>query len=254
MRRPCGARRRTRGFVLLYTLWLLIGATLIFGLVVRFAVDRSGVVVAERDQLIMEATAESALHDQLFGLLARGQRTPGAPRLDPSVARIAAASGRSDGLIDLNHADEQWLVQLFSRLGGRDAQATFEKLRLKRPIASYAELVAATGLNEAELACLLQRATLFSARRMPEPDAAPELVRALLGLPQRSATIEVAGSVAAFDTTRSRPWWILVEVQGPLGAMRRLRTEVIVTNRADRPFGVLDRRWLDANVSLGSCS
>jgi hypothetical protein len=225
---------------------------LVFALIVRVALDGSRAVAAELNQLQMEAAAESVLHNELFTLLAPGQRTAGDGRLDPSVTRLSVRSGRSDGLIDLDQAGEPLLLRLFNRSYGSDARMAYDKLRSKQPVNSYAELAAALKLPESDLACLLQRATLFSGRRMPEPDAASEEVMALLG--ERSTAITPAASVTPSNSTYAQPWWIQIELDGPHGAKRRLRTEVIVTNRADRPFGVLDRRWLDPKVPLDSCA
>jgi hypothetical protein len=251
-RRYC-ASCPSRGFVLLYVLWLLLGAVMVFAALSWAVLDQYRAAAAEGERLQLDASAESALHDRIFEMLVIVRERPqnGDVRELDLAARPAVSSGRSDGLIDLNTAEDRLIERAFQRSMGDRAKVALESLRLWRPISSYADLVAATSVTEAELGCLLQTATLFSGRREPDALAAPPEVAAWLG----NRPIGTAGvvDVVATEDRLARPWWILVEVTGRSGLARRLRADFILINRPDRPYGLLDRRWLDVNRSLVQC-
>ena len=73
MRRRCCANRPTEGFVLLYTLWLLLGGVVLFATVSALAMGRARGAAASTEWLRSTAAAESAAHEAMFRLVVRGK-------------------------------------------------------------------------------------------------------------------------------------------------------------------------------------
>lgn len=246
MRRRCCANRRTEGFVLLYTLWLLLGGVVLFATVSALGVGRARGTAASVEWLRTTAAAESAAHDAMFRLVVGGRMalatTPRREALIDGV-RMQVNVTNSDGLVDLNAADDAVLGKVFAAALPQETLGLVHAVRSIGTLRSYAQLAAIEGLDAARLACLLRYVTLSSGKSTPATEFAPERVRVALSLQayERASTAVAAPESLAGSSAR-----IDIEVLQTNGTGRRLLVDALVTGRLDRPVSVLEWQWLPA--------
>jgi len=249
------ASRRTEGFVLLYTLWLMLGGVALFAAVSALSMQRARATAADASSLRLATATESAAHEMMFKLVARGHRSLAAAEsqdLTIDGVRLRAALVHSAGLVDLNNADDDSLERVLSAVGARDPAALARAVRQVRPVHSYAQLAVVDDLDLAMLGCLLRYATLSSGRSRPLFELAPEHVRTALGLTSGSSG---GSGVTSPDSIAGGSVRLVIETVGPEGAGRRLLVDLLVTGRLDRPVAVLDWEWRPtAELRLFRCT
>ncbi len=238
------ASRRTEGFVLLYTLWLLMGGVVLLATVSALAVGRARGAATSVDWLRSTAAAESAGHETMFRLVGGGRlalaATPRRETLIDSV-RLQVEATNSDGLVDLNAAEEAVLIKAFAAALPGDATDLVHAVRGIGPLRSYAQLGAIDGLDPAQLTCLLRYVTLSSGKAIPAAEFTPDRVRSALGLRADQGAITAVAAPGSLAGSSAR---IDVEVLQTDGTGRRLLIDALVTGRLDRPISVLEWHWL----------
>jgi hypothetical protein len=259
MRHHWSKNRRIDGFVLPYTLWLLLGGVSLFALVSALALGRARETAASRDRLKLMASAESAVHETIFRLLASGS-----PALKGSTSFDYGADGvrshvvvvHSEGLLDVNTADDGLARQLLSASGFKDAGLLADDMRRLRPFNSYAQLLPLADARGADLGCFLELVTLFSQKRVPIVESAPAFIRQALALEAKSLPDAVAAPPAGLAGSVVR---MSVDAVGAGGSGSRLMTDVLFTGRVDRPFGAVEWIWLpkgsvaEQSAGAGGC-
>lgn len=239
-----------RGFVLLYTLWVLLGGVILFGGVSLWSQQRAQATAAQLRSQQLETRLESAAHGLSFRLLSLASTPLGLAQTQLSSFEangIRAELQATHGLLDLNHADPGDMVLVLRAAGIPDAALKAEALMRRRPVQTYASL-AAIGLDERSTRCLLRHVTLSSGQSRPRAELAPTDLRRLLGLKLG------ASGFAADDLAAASPVAGQVQVAGsgfrywlrhagdPQGS--ELVVEVRVTGRGEPPIQVLEWYWL----------
>lgn len=246
MRRRCCKNKRNEGFVLLYTLWLLLGGVVLFATVSTVAVGRARGAAASVEWLRSTAAAESAVHDQMFRLVVDGStalRTKIGSDVTFDGVRLRLDTINSDGLVDLNAANDSVLGDVLAVVIPEGAESMTRSLHSLGRLRSYAQLGMIEELTAARLACLLRAVTLSSGKTTPELTLAPAYVGLVLG--QRKSTNSNSLAVATENLAGSS-MRIDVSVHQPAGNGRRLVVDALVTGRLERPVSILDWYWLPA--------
>lgn len=246
--------RKSSGFILLHTLWLLLTASaIVSGVLVlanrmseRFAMDER---ITDRT-IALESAVELVVHD----LVVNGVRSAWAAL--PSTSAIVEVQGKrvsvkvqnAAGLVDVGTAEPSVLNLLLHEAIGSDVGEAFARIasrrrpnQVLRPFANYAELQARSGLSDRAFACLFPHITLYSGQSAPTPTLVPPTLANWLGvvrdsLPPNSAmetAPTTAGSTYRIDAG--------VSVAGE-SAGQWLSVEVTVTGQ-HRPSHVV-RSWL----------
>lgn len=247
MRHRCCENRRTEGFVLLYTLWLLLGGVAVFAMVSSMTLGRARGTASSAEWLRSTAAAESAAHDAMFNIVARGKRALAASSRTDSLidgVRMNVDVIRGDGLVDLNSADATVMRRLLAAVFRGDASGLARSIESSRPLRNFAQVVAIEELDVGELACLLRNVTLSSGKATPTSAFAPERLRSALSLelPRNNSNVVAANP----DSLAGSSIRIDVQVVESNGIGRRLLVDVLVTGHSDRPLSVLEWTWLPA--------
>lgn len=249
MRRHCCAIQRTEGFVLLYTLWLLLGGVVIFATASALAMGRARGATASIEWLRSTATAESAAHDQMFRLVVGGKRALATrPQSDITVdaVRMKLDVINSDGLVDLNAANETVLSEVFAAVAPGNSSGLAHAVRSLGRLHSYTQLMMIEGLEAPQLACLLRYVTLSSGKPDPATEFAPEHVRLALNLRNE---LKNSSAVVATDSLAGNSVRIGIEVLQQNSSGRLLLIDAFVTGRVDRPIRILEWQWFPAIIS-----
>lgn len=246
MRRHCCKSKRIKGFVLLYTLWLLLGGVALFATLSSLAVGRARGVEASMEWLRSTAAGESAVHDQMFRLVVGGKAAL-TTTLQGDVSfngvQMRADIVNINGLVDLNAANDAVLGDVFSAVGSTTSNSLLRRIRGLGKLQSYAQLGMLEELDAEQLACLLHYVTLSSGKPNPEVEFAPGHVRLALNLSIGTQINSAAVAAGALAGTLIR---IDIHVLQSSGSRRRLLVEALVTGRIDRPVSILEWYWLPA--------
>lgn len=249
-RRSCASRRRTEGFVLLYTLWLLLGGVALLAAVSALAMNRARDATAAMRELRSASAAESAAQEALFKLIIDGRLAlPALARVERPVdgVRLQVSAVPAAGLIDLNTADTTALRTAFSIALGNDGPTLLEGVRRHGNVRYYDQLVA-DGVTPGRLSCLLRYVTLASGRPEPVFEFAPGHVRSALELNGRESGTE-SSAVPAPQSLAGESIRIDVVVMEADAPSRHLFMDALITGRLDRPIHLLDWRWLPVEAA-----
>ena len=259
MQHPYYKSRQTEGFVLLYTLWILMGGVVLFGALSHISAGRSRGSATTLEWVRMSSAAESAAHEAMFRLVSNNRTAlTNSSRRELSIdgLKMRVEIVNSDGLVDLNAADDALLGKIFDSVLPLEMHGAAQKVRRIGRLRNYADLAAVEELQIPSLICLLPYVTLSSGRDSPTPEFAPERVRRVLGPNEKQderTTLATPGSMAG-NSAR-----IDIEVMHETQPKkRRLLVDVLLTGRHDSPVSVLEWQWLpsvDSHVPLTStCS
>lgn len=239
-----------RGFVLLYTLWVLLGGVILLGGVSLWSQQHSRATAAQLKAQQLEAKLESAAHGLSFRLLSLASKPLSLAQAQLSSVEtngVRAGLRAVDGLLDLNHADASDMALVMRAAGVPEAALKAEALIRRRPVQTYASL-AAIGLDERSTRCLLRYVTLSSGLQRPRAELAAADLRGLLGLKlgtggfvadEAALASPVVGQVQVAGSG-FRYW--LSHASDPQGS--ELVVEVRVTGRGEPPIQVLEWYWL----------
>lgn len=166
-------------------MWLLLGGVALLAVVSSLAMGRARGAAASIEWLRSTSAAESAAHDAMFRLAVGGKKalTSGSSRqmvIDGVDTQTEVL--HSDGLVDLNAAQNATLGKVLAAVLGADQPRALHAIGNIGTLHSYAQLGAAEGMGAAALACLLPYVTLSSGRAMPAAEFAPARVRLALEL------------------------------------------------------------------------
>ena len=246
MRHRCYENRRIEGFVLLYTLWLLLGGVVLFATVSGLTLGRSRSAAATSQWLRSTAAIESAAHEAMFRLVVGGSTalatTPGREVFMDGV-RMQVDATNSDGLVDLNTADDDVLGRLFAAVLPGNTSGLLKAIRGIGRLRTYSQLTAVSGLEASQIACLLRYVTLSSGKSTPAVEVAPDHVRSALSLRRDQGAITAVAAPGSMAGSSAR---IDIEVLQTNGPRYRLLVDALVTGRLDRPVSVLEWQWLPA--------
>lgn len=190
MRARSHRHARSRGFVLLHTLWLLlVAATLVAGSMATVFYSTEELALSEqrlRATLAQDSAVELVIHD----LLVNGNRSPwigdGVVTRDVKIAEwvISVSVQQATGLVDPVTSDPNVLDRLLGRLSlaplsqGSSAERSAIGIRP----ATYADLQAMLGLDHERFACLYPHVTLYSGRAEPDERYVSSHLADLIGL------------------------------------------------------------------------
>jgi hypothetical protein len=241
---------KQRGFVLLFSLWVLLGGVLLVGGMSMWSAQRARESAALLQAQQVEARLESAAHELSFRLLLLAQSPLHVAQSGLSSSDVQGVRSQVQavhGLLDLNHAERGDLALVMRAVGVEDAESKVGALIGRRPLQSYAMLSAA-GLDETEIRCLLRHVTLSSGMPRPMPELATQSLRSALRLAPLSHATEasnpasvspVVGEVRA--SGNGFRYWL-----GAAGNREgvELVVEVQLTGRTESPVQVLEWYWL----------
>ena len=181
---------RSKGFVLLHTLWLLlVAATLVAGSMATVFYSTEELAISEQ-RLSMDLAHESAVELVIHDILVNGNRSPwigdGVVTRDVKIAErvIGVSVQQATGLVDPLTSDPKVLDRLLERLAidplsqGSSAERSAIGIRP----ATYADLQAMLGLDHERFACLYPHVTLYSGRTEPDERYASSHLADLIGL------------------------------------------------------------------------
>lgn len=236
---------QSKGFVLLQALWVLLLATLLVSIAMALGLSRAKDGEVDATVFKSEVAAESALQIVLFDLLSNGSRSKWLAHAEVRDVELndvhyGVTVQLTDGLVDLNSADDVTLRRLLIAVSRDDVGKMTADIKAARPISSYSGLEAVDGLNQESLAVLRPHITLFSGREVPVAEDATQWLIDALGLkPSSSGVIwDASGSSIAGKTIR-----ICVFPLGDAQSKRALSTEIVITGRKDQPYLTYDWSW-----------
>ncbi len=248
MQRPWSASqpskaRRGRGFILLYTLWLLLGGAVLFAALSAASISRSRSAASELAALQVRAALETAVHASVFELMARRHASG-----DPPVTRNVRVDGipmsvevvDQAGLLDVNAASVADLTALLARLGVQDAATVAAAVVRARPVVGLWQLAPALNVVPHHLDCLAAVLTFSSGLSRPDVRLVPHRLARLLDLPSEPSGhqgigVNLSGSGIGY-VIRTQAG----DSQGRGGA---LTAAVILGGRRDNPVLVTDWYW-----------
>lgn len=243
--------RRSRGFVLLYTLVLLLAlGTLLLGIQL-LSRQQSQAASAQLRGLANHEQLESAAHELNFRLLQFTSLSPenvGALMRSIKIAGVDATVTPVDALLDLNYAAPEHVLSLLQAAGSSNAAAATQQLLRRRPIQTFASLYA-IGLEDASARCVMKLATLSSGRPLPTHAEIDERLRRALSLPAPTAQPQPSGGgpnspVATMTGLGGSGFRYWLRLTGEGSAGTELVVEVRVTGRTDQPIHILEWIWL----------
>ncbi len=240
-----------RGFVLLYTLVLLLALATLFLGIQSLSRQQAHATAAQLRSMTQNIKLESAAHELSFQLL----QLSALPTEDAqSVLRTLTVDGVEanvvpvDALLDLNSAASEHILSLFRSAGVINAAAAADQLLRQRPIQTFAAL-AGLSLNDTETRCVMRFATLSSGRPLPtSTDTDPRLLRLLAlpaaGEPARAGSIAARSPVTSDATLAGRAFRYWLRHAGADSTGSDLVVEVRMTGRTDQPIHVLEWIWV----------
>lgn len=244
--------RRDRGFVLLYTLWILLGGVVLFASLSGMGASRAKAAKVGLMALQTRTALESGLHAAIFALLRQSQAPIG-----PPTTRAALFDGvpmtievvNSDGLLDANAASSTNLSKLFDSLKVAQPALLAAATISARPITGLDELAGLRGVDPGLLWCLSQVLTFESGRDRPVAMLAPESLKRLFG-----TGLPVGGSGSATTATTRVGAGFLVRVwtAHSSGSGLSLVASVLLSGRTEQPSVVSAWSWLMQAESIGS--
>ena len=193
-----------------------------------------------------QVALDSALDAMVYHLLepvsgARWLERPGqarpvgadAPGVQVRITDVA-------GLIDLNRARAGLLDAALAdlRLPRQGAPATM------RPFSSYADLAGRLQLNASALACLLERATLFSGLEAPHPLHVPPAVQRLTGDLARPAAL--ASAIEEKPGVVGRTLRLVLWRESAVARSENLQVEIYLTGRSQPAYLLRSVHWVPA--------
>jgi hypothetical protein len=248
MPRPSSANQRTEGFVLLYTLWLLLAGVAAFAVLSRIVLQRSAEVAAESGSLTISSAMDSALHTVAYELLSQPRAAWSASELRERTfndVRVSTRMRTAAGLLDLNGATPASLRTMVASIGIADASTVAGKIVAARPIRAYAQLSTLTGMTPWQHDCLRRLASLTGSPPV-SPTGPPSVSREV---------VQRVDSVAAASAESIAGSAIRVFVTATAQRDQTLIVDLLFTGKADRP--VLITAWdqeLPATGTLKGCS
>lgn len=244
--------RRDRGFVLLYTLWILLGGVVLFASLSGMSASRAKSAKAGLVSLQTRTALESGVHAAIFDLLRQSQMPIG-----PPTARAATIDGTSmtievlssDGLLDANAASTADLTKLFDSLKVAAPASMAAAVTSARPLRGLDELARLPGADADLMWCLSQVLTFTSGLDRPVPTLAPASLRRQfdtappVGGPGRVAT--AATRVGAGFVVRA---WTAPSSGSSLG----LVASVLLSGQTEHPSRVSAWSWVVQPKAVGS--
>lgn len=242
---------RCRGFVLLYTLVLLLAMATLFLGIQSLSKQQAHATAAQLRSMTKNIQLESAAHELSFRLL----QLAALPAEDAQmVLRALTIDGVEatvvpiDALLDLNSAAREHILSLLRAAGAANAATATDQLLRQRPIQTFAAL-SGLGLSDTVTQCVMRFATLSSGQPLPSrADTDPRLLRMLAlsspGEQARTVSIAARSPVTSYATLAGRGFRYWLRHAGAESIGSDLVVEVRMTGRTDQPIHVLEWIWV----------
>lgn len=257
---------RNSGFVLLHALWLLLLGVTLAAAALTLSYQHKQRSYANAKRTRVEIAVESAVHQVLYELIDEGRpgRWTGAEvtgtvsvdRIDVAVRVVDAA-----GLVDLNSADDETLLNLFSALPApANPQRLLSSLRGTQEalphgpgrLRGFAEIESLHGMTPDLFACLYPHVTMFTGASTPAPEFTSPWLRQVLHMQDADGHSSVLeGNVS----NAGRVYRIEAQAHAGSEGTRRLDAHVRFTGHRDQPYWIYAWWWRardDAATRCGS--
>jgi hypothetical protein len=242
-------KRKSKGFVLLHTLWLLLLVAAIMAATLQAGRHMADSLSSYEKNIRLNLAVESAVYDVIFELLEQGERSRWirengrVQTLLIDNQAVEVISSNVHGLIDVNTADERLLQILSANLPSVDHVNTLTVQAKKdgSRYPSYSDLSASLNIPLAVFSCLYPYITLFSGRSEPSGALISDQLKKMIGRIEDEKHSAMEGNTVSVTGEIFR---INVAARTAQPRTNYLSAEVLITGRRDFPYLIRSWNWV----------
>jgi len=243
-------KRKSKGFVLLHTLWLLLLVAAIMAATLQSGRHMADSLSSYEKNIRLNLAVESAVYDVIFELLEQGERSRWirengrVKTLLVDNQAVEVISSNVHGLIDANTADEKLLQILSANLPSVDHvnKLTIQAKKDGSRYSSYSDLSASLNIPRAVFSCIYPYITLFSGRTEPSASLVSDQLKKMIGRIEDEKHSAMEGNTVSVTGEVFR-----INVAARASQLANyLSAEVMITGRRDVPYLIRSWNWIDS--------